>query len=743
MNGGRKLIKSRIIKKGRRKINVFTCSCNKQTVNPFITKNKLHKNKNTNLNNNTVEIELNHSLNFSSELQTSNNNSVFKYNHHQKNQLITNNMKKSNSNSDIYKTRNLSIFQIDNISSYNKLFASFDCLLSKANNKINGKSNLHMFNESQKFHHSKSSVCLINSIKLYKEAIYNNGFNDDFKMNKNVKQKEDIEKGKTKQRERLKEFERILEEEKQKQLHKQSFFEKQRKEDKNHSEAEQFEQSKRIKIIQDKTKERIECINEIHENLKKDKPEGKYLALENCNNIKTEEIIKNELTNKNQIDNELQKTLEVNNSNEKVIQISNELLQMNNNYFVIEKNNFCLIKKEIKEELFPKEENKRTINKDLCIQKLIDECNNKDKEKQNLNLELSILKQKLERNNEELIIKIKLISSLKKEIQSLEKKLQLKSQSLKNKSFSQQLVVELSYYTKNNKINVEIENNKKNQSLDKKNQQINTLNKLNYGSHKIHEFYKENLEKRVDNKSEAQKVSIEDLNLKNKIKLNDKQKRLIKMNEENPIIKENIKEKNLYIPNGKEKEEYELENINNNTKHNETITERQSNSIEGYSFKQFNLLQKIDKKQSNISFKKIDKRDKQFFEPGIINFEKASNNNTKLNRNRSVGSLFQIENNISKRISFLPIDNIIKKVHNKNALIKEHSVQSNTFVSYHKVNLFKKINAKNQKTNHNKIEKQRFEQSIKKDSEFTKEHAIMPVNDFEIHYKINNNQSIF
>ena len=85
MNGGRKLIKSRIIKKGRRKINVFTCSCNKQTVNPFITKNKLHKNKNTNLNNNTVEIELNHSLNFSSELQTSNNNSVFKYNHHQKN----------------------------------------------------------------------------------------------------------------------------------------------------------------------------------------------------------------------------------------------------------------------------------------------------------------------------------------------------------------------------------------------------------------------------------------------------------------------------------------------------------------------------------------------------------------------------------------------------------------------------------------------------------------------------------
>ena len=49
MNGGRKLIKSRIIKKGRRKINVFTCSCNKQTVNPFITKNKLHKNKNTNL----------------------------------------------------------------------------------------------------------------------------------------------------------------------------------------------------------------------------------------------------------------------------------------------------------------------------------------------------------------------------------------------------------------------------------------------------------------------------------------------------------------------------------------------------------------------------------------------------------------------------------------------------------------------------------------------------------------------
>lgn len=721
MNEGDKLIASTINSNGVSQINIPTYLYNQQTEKTSINNNILHHNQSSKIKKKPDDLELNNSINSSSEFLRSNYNSV-----------IMNNIKKSKRNNYKYELRNP--FQIDyNISHYyNQLFYSFDDLLSKSNPKKNDNNNLYMiFEDSKPLRHSKSSEWLIDNVKLRKETIYNKGD----KINKKKKEKDDIEKEKNKQRERLKEFEIILEEEKNLQLRKKTFFEQQKEEDNKHLESEKLEQLKIIKTTQDKLKKEAEGFYEINEFSNQEKAKEKHLVLED-HHIETE----SELQIKLEVDNNNEGR--INNEKVRVIQLSNE------QSFVVEKNNFSIIKKNYKtinneicgkQNIWIDEEEKSTHAKDFFVQKLIEKCNNKDKEVQKLNFDLAIIKQKLEN-------KVKKICSLEKEIKALEKKLQLKSHSPKQTIFTRQLVVEFSYSNNKNN-NLKTEKTFNFQYFINHNQHINKLNyNNNYKyTHKINDFNEQskmNPEQISDYKSGKEIES----NEKEKIKLINKQKNDAIKKNNNLITKETNEEKKFHIPNGKENEESEVDKSKNN-KLKVTFTERQSNSIEGYTFKQVNILNYIDK-NSNSSVKNIEQRTKQLFEPRIINLEKTYNNKKQINRNRSVGSLFQIENSISKKISFLPIDNIIKKAQYKKEIIKEHSAKSNTFFSYHRVNPFENLNHKKQKANYIKNDNQmniellnkRFEQSFNKDTiiakEF-KEHSIMPINDFN--YKTNSN----
>lgn len=182
----------------------------------------------------------------------------------------------------------------------------------------------------------------------------------------------------------------------------------------------------------------------------------------------------------------------------------------------------------------------------------------------------------------------------------------------------------------------------------------------------------------------------------------------------------NVHKSKLSIPNGKENEQIqEILTLSESKKDSNSFNDKNDNIIEEYSnkikkkenliypnkinsFRQFSLsLPKNNDKYSqykdNNSSRSKKANDNKIHEQtlnqnnnqSVLVEEKEQNEKPKkLNRNRSVGSLFQIESTIKDKVDFIPIENKLKKINVNYPIALQSSVKGKNNIINNKDNNF-------------------------------------------------------